>query len=107
MCSSNTTETLISFGRPASEALDLHRPTKRHRSASDADLSNDSTTLFDFDAIFNSLASESEAFPSIAWEFDDDDTSKRDTTMTKKRDQKGLVRSTAFCSLPILSKFSR
>jgi hypothetical protein len=62
---------------PATEALEQQAPKKRRLSYPLDEQSPASNALsFEFDAMFNAVSSsDSEAFPSIGWDFDDEDES--------------------------------
>jgi hypothetical protein len=61
---------------PATEALDQQASKKRRLSCPQVEENPASNALSEFDAMFNTVASsDCEAFPSIAWDFDDEDDS--------------------------------
>ena len=62
---------------PASEALEQQASKKRRFSHPQDEASPASNALsFEFDSMFNAVSSsDSEAFPSIGWDFDDEDDS--------------------------------
>lgn len=77
---------------PASEALE--RATKRPRT----EASNAAASSFDLASVFETIDNEL-SFPSISWDFDDEEPEKDVITMPSlgnKRDHTGLVRSKSF-----------
>jgi hypothetical protein len=64
---------------PATEALEQQAPKKRRLSYPLDEESPAFNALSEFDALFNAVSSsDSEAFPSIGWDFDDEDDSSLD-----------------------------
>jgi hypothetical protein len=71
---------------PATEALEQQAPKKRRLSYPlDEEIPASNALSFEFDAMFNAVSSsDSEAFPSIGWDFDDEDDSSLNDEKAKE-----------------------
>jgi hypothetical protein len=74
MCNAIKINSSAQLSGPATEALDQQVSKKRRLSCTLVEENPASNALsFEFDAMFNTVASsDCEAFPSIAWDFDDE-----------------------------------
>jgi hypothetical protein len=77
MCSATNLNSSAKISGPATEALDQQALKKRRLSSAPVEENPATNALsFQFDAMFNTVSSsDCEAFPSIAWDFDDENDS--------------------------------
>jgi hypothetical protein len=95
MCSATNLNSSAKLLGAATQALDQQALKKRRLSYQPVEENPASNALsFEFDAMFNAVASsDCEAFPSIAWDFDDEDDSHA-ISLDHEEVQKSLLEET-------------